>query len=309
MTRSRTARFHRPQKCEPLDAKLRFGTRSALGLISFVCFVLFIAAAPLSEATPEELIRQANSAFLRGEIEEADRFYAAAEEKTTDPGLVAFNRAAVLFQNGEFREAELHYARVLGDAACPTDRAARAWYNRGTCLLRRGGSATVYRSAIACFERCLESTAADEPLKADTRHNLELAKILWNESRKSTSKPDTPNENPPPEDSQNNPPPNTSGNDQQSGMPESGEGNNGGTNLKPVTQQGMMPTTGAKTNPTPTPGNAPNLQPLPDSSTPQPLSPEDTREYLRRTAERLKKDRQNIRNTLYGPERPGLLDW
>jgi hypothetical protein len=286
----------------------RSRSRFAIG-IPFASFVLFIAAAPHAEATPEELIRQANAAFLRGDIEDADRLYTVAEEKTTDPGLVAFNRAAVLFQKEEFREAELHYARVLGDAACPADRAARAWYNRGTCLLRRGGSTAVYRSAIACLERCLESTAADEPLKADTRHNLELAKIRWNESRKSASKPDTPNENPPPEDSQNNPPPKSAGNDQQPGMPETGEGNNGGTNLKPVTQQNMTPTNGAKTNPTPTPGNAPNLQPLQDSSTPQPLSPEDTREYLRRTAERLKKDRQNIRNTLYGPERPVQNDW
>jgi tetratricopeptide (TPR) repeat protein len=286
----------------------RSSNRFAIG-ISSACVVLFIAAAPHADATPEELIRHANAAFLRGEIEEADRFYTSAEERTNDPGLVAFNRAAVLFQKGEFREAELHYVRVLGDAACPADRAAKSWYNRGTCLLRRGSSAAVYRSAIACLERCLESTAADEPLKADTRHNLELAKILWNDARKSTSKPDTPNENPPPEDSQNNPPPKTSGNEQQPDMPETGDGSNGGNNLKPITQQNMTPTPGAKTSPTPSPGNAPNLQPLQDSSTIQPLSPEDTREYLRRTAERLKKDRQNIRNTLYGPERPGILDW
>jgi hypothetical protein len=167
----------------------------------------------------------------------------------------------------------------------------------------------VYRSAIACFERCLESAAADEPLKADARHNLELAKIRWNESRKSSSKPDNPNENPPPEDSQNSPPPKTSGNDQQPDMPENGEGNNGGNNSKSVTQQSMTPTPGTKNNPTPTPGNAPNLQPLQDTSVTQQLSPEDTVEHLRRTEERLKKDRQNIRNTLYGPERPGLRDY
>lgn len=291
----------------PLRAKSL--SARALCLIALPGLVLLVAAAPNNEATPEELIRQANASFLRGDIDDADRLYAAAEEKTTDPGLVAFNRAAVLFQQGEYRNAELHYARVLDDAACPVDRAARAWYNRGTCLLRRGVSAAVYRSAIACLERCLESTAADEPLKADARHNLELAKILWNDARKATSKPDTPNENPPPEDPQNNPPPKPSGSDEQPGAPETGDGSNSGTNPKPVTQQSMMPSNGAKNNPTANPGNAPNLQPLQDSNIPQPLSPEDTREHLRRTAERIKKDKQNLRNTLYGPERPGLLDY
>jgi len=267
------------------------------------------AATPRPDTTPEEFVRLANSAFLRGDLDAADRLYEAAEEKTTDPGLVAFNRATVLFQVGDFREAEQLYARVLGDRSCPVDRAAKALYNRGTCFLRQGGSATVYRWAITHLEQCLESSHADEPLRADARHNLELAKILWNESRKTTSKPESPNENPPPEESQNNPPPKPFGDDQQLGNPEMGDGNTGGTNNKPVSQQSMMPTAGANSNPTQSPGNAPNLQQLQDSNTPQPLSPEETREHLKRTAERLKKDRQNLRNSIYGPERFGHIDW
>ena len=61
---------------------------------------------------------------------------------------------------------------------CPADRAARAWYNRGTCLVRRGGAAAVYRSAISCFDRCLESPVADAPLKANARQNLQKALSL-----------------------------------------------------------------------------------------------------------------------------------
>jgi hypothetical protein len=59
----------------------------------------------------------------------------------------------------------------------------------------------------------------------------------------------------------------------------------------------------------PSPGRAPHLQPLHDTDEVQPLSPEDTREYLRRAEERLKKDRQALLRTLYGPDRPGVLDW
>jgi tetratricopeptide (TPR) repeat protein len=273
--------------------------------------VLLAAAAPQANATAEELIRQANAAFLQGDSDAAERLYAAAEERTTDPGLVAFNRGAVLFQLGDFRGAEVHYLWVLKDAACPPGRAARAWYNRGTCLVRRGGSTAVYREAIACLEQCLESMASDEPLKADARHNLELAKILWNEARKANAKPDSPNENPPSEDPESNPPPKTANADQQPGASDAGDGNKAGSRLQPVDPRNALPPAGTKPNPAAAQnaGNAPNLQPLQDSSTLQPLSPEDTREYLKRTAERLKKDRQTLRNSLYGPERPGLLDW
>src|SRR5262245_45857305 len=118
--------------------------RTAFYLLPSALLVL-LAAAPLPTDSPDDLIRQANTAFARGDTEAAEKFYAAAEERTADPGLVAFNKAAVLFGKGEFRDAELHYSRVIEDRACPPDRAAKAWFNRGTCLLRRGGSVAVYR--------------------------------------------------------------------------------------------------------------------------------------------------------------------
>src|SRR5438132_1666064 len=92
---------------------------------SLVIVVLFALAAgtPASEP-PDELIRRANAAFLRGDANAADALYAAAEERAGDPGLVSFNKAAVLFRRGEFAAAEAHYARALDDRACPPDRAA-----------------------------------------------------------------------------------------------------------------------------------------------------------------------------------------
>ncbi len=108
--------------------------RLALFAFPIVCCITLVAAAPPHSDTPEELIRRANDAFRSGDTDAADKLYAAAEERTADPGLVAFNRAAVLFERGAFREAEKHYDRVLDDAACPAERAAKAWYNRGTCL-------------------------------------------------------------------------------------------------------------------------------------------------------------------------------
>lgn len=285
-------------------------SRCVLSFAPLIALAFLSAATPPAETTTDDLIGQANAAFLSGDHNAADRLYAAAEERTLDPGLVAFNRGVVFYQSGEYREAELHFLCVLSDAACPAERAARAWYNRGACLVRRGGSPAVYREAIIHLERCLDSDAADAPLKADARYNLELAKILWNEARKTSNRPDSPNDDPPASDAQTQPPTNPMGNDNQMGDP--GDGNNkAGISQRPIAPQNVTPPAGTNSNTAANQnsGSAPNLQPLQDSSTPQPMSPEDTREHLKRTQERLKKDRQNLRNSLYGPERPGLLDW
>src|SRR5438477_12953983 len=104
---------------------LRSGSLSAATALIPVFLILLAAAAPVSDS-PNDLIRRANAAFLKGDGAAADALYAAAVERTGDPGLVAFNQAAVLFQKGEFYAAEVHYSRTLEDRACPPDRAARA---------------------------------------------------------------------------------------------------------------------------------------------------------------------------------------
>ncbi|MBA4188599.1 MAG: hypothetical protein C0467_11415 [Planctomycetaceae bacterium] len=281
-----------------------------MGLVACACCLL-AAAAPLVDDSPDDVIRRANAAFLAGDRDEANRLYTVAEELTADPGLVAFNQAAVLFQKGEFRDAEVHYARTLDDPACPPERAVKAWYNRGTCLLRRGGAASVYRSAIACLERCVDSSVADEPLKADARHNLEIAKTLWNEARKADSK-ERPNSPPPPEDPRNDeqPKPQPTDTEPQPKSPEPGNGNTGEPNPKTVPQPPQpvpMPNPNPNGNPTQgTPGAAPQLN---NEDAVQQLSPEDTRAHLRRVAERLEKDRRDLLRTLYPQYKPGTRDW
>src|SRR5262245_36296891 len=129
-------------------------TRFAAFLLPLAFGALAVAAAPPQAESPDELIRRANAALRAGDTDSvglAAELYKAAEERTTDPGLVAFNRAAVLFEQKDYSKAVRDYDRVLEDAWCPPERAARAWYNRGTCLLNLGGSIDVYRSAIACF--------------------------------------------------------------------------------------------------------------------------------------------------------------
>lgn len=151
------------------------------------------AAAPRDDRPPDDLIRAGNAAVARGDLAAAEKLYAAAAERTTDPGLVAFNQATVHFRRREYRDAEQHYTRSLDDLAAPPDRRAKALYNRGVCLIKRGGL-TEYRTAIDSFERCLATAPADAGLVADARHNLELAKLLWAEARAKERKKPLPNE-------------------------------------------------------------------------------------------------------------------
>lgn len=275
----------------------------------FLLIVLLIAAAPPSDP-PDDLVRRANDALRAGNVAEADKLYAAAEERTADPGLVAFNRAAVLFEQNLYSQAERYYDRVLEDAACPPERAARAWYNRGTCLLNRGGSADVYRAAVACFENALDSPAADQEVRDRAPHNLELAKLRWNDERRKNAKPNeqSPNDKPPPEqDQQSRPDSNKNDNGQE---PDNADG-------KPGTQKsGQQPQPGQPTkgdapkgaNEQNVPANNPNLRVLKDDQDVQKLSPEEAREYMKEAAKRRKRELHTLLETLYGPDRAGARD-
>ncbi len=265
-----------------------------------------MSAAPVGE-DPDALIRRANAAFASGDLETAAALYTEAEERTRDPGLIAFNQAAVLFANQDYYGAEVHYARTLDDAACPRDRAVRAWFNRGSSLLRRGGSADVYRSAIACFEKCLELKPEDAPLVADARRSLELAKVLWAEENRKAARPQTPN-TPPPEEIPD-PPPTLGGMEQEPGAMEPGTSNTGPNGMRPIPSREPVGKNGTDPTDAKAAGNNPQLQPLKDSDQVAPLSPEETRRYLDQTAERLRRERQGMLRTIYGADRPGVKDW
>lgn len=278
--------------------------RTTFGLLLPAACLFLMAADPLHESA-ESTVRAANAAFKNKDTEAAEKLYAAAEEKTADPGLVAFNKATLLFQKEDFRDAELHYRRVIRDKACPPERLAKAFFNCGTCLVRRGGSAGVYRSAVECFEKCLDLDQ-HEPAPALVRENLELAKLLWADANKKEAKPKNPNE--PVEDDFQNPPPQPPATE-QGGTTEPNGKNEAATQPKIEQVPGAAPNGGAKQTDMPQAGNKSNLPHLKDEDTMQPLTADDTREYLRRAAERLKKDRQAMLGTLYGPDRPGVKDW
>ncbi len=272
---------------------------------------LLVSAAPPADADPVALVRAANDALRAGDADAADRLYAAAEGRAADPGLVAFNRAAALFDRGQFRDAEVHYLRTLADAECPPDRRARAEYNRGVCLVRRGGASAVYRAAVGCFERALDPPPNDDGFAADVRYNLELAKRLWVAARAKEGKPPAPND-PPPDANEppDRPPPKAeTGRDPEPGKP--GEDRNARATPNPNARPPKPDqATGARATETTekTPGRG-MLPVLVDDDRPQPLSPEDTRALLRRAADRLEAERKAAARRAVGLDRPGVKDW
>ena len=244
--------------------------------------------------------------MLRGDQIGAEQHYSAAMERTDDPGLIAFNKAALFLQIGELRAAELHYVRCLDDQAAPPARRAKAWYNRGVCLLARGGSAALYRSAISCFEQCLDLNP-DAVLTADAQHNLEISKLLWNQARvQERTQPipsDLPPEafEPPPQRQQPDPIFNSdAGTDHANSSPQT---------AKSAPQPGPSPRGKTANSTDQKNAGAGSLPVLLDNDQQEPLSPEDSRALLQNAARRLKKDRTFNAEMLAGPERPHVRDW
>src|SRR5262245_36796109 len=141
-------------------------------------FALALIAAS-ETADPDELARQGNAAYRRGDLAAALDLYTRAEGRIQDPGLVACNKASALYHLGNFRAAEIHYRWAGVDAVEPRQTgAARGLAN---CLVAQGHERgpAVLQEAARLYERCLVDGQLSADMANDVRHNLELAKLLW----------------------------------------------------------------------------------------------------------------------------------
>jgi len=253
----------------------------------------------------EESVRRGNTAFSHADYAAALDFYNRAEESATDPGLVAFNKAAALYRQGRFREAELQFRYGREDATGP--RLARLLYGLGNCILQQAQDRDARRlkEAMSFYELCLQQQAADAALIADVRHNLELARLLWlkAKARKDSGEPDNPEQN-----SENDLPKNRTDSDggderaragmlDQRGRPEPLAGN-----------QGNPAASAAGTEQTPPPGKG-NLPTLPDTEELAPLSAEDAAEHLKQATARLLREREEYLRQTVPVVSSNVKDW
>lgn len=257
-----------------------------------------VGAAPA--AVPDDLVRQGNAAFERGDLETAVRLYTEAEARTTDPGLVAQNKAAALYRLGRHAEAEFYYRLCLQDAAGP--RRARVLYGRGNALLQTAGTgnAKTLAEAVRCYEECLRQDDLEAELADNARHNLELAKLLWLKAKANPNDPNNPgasDQNPRPPDPSQNP---------GSGAPEPGPGDpRYGDRTPAKLDPGQQAT---PTNEQPLPG-AGNPQPQPERGDVVPGSPEETADQLRQAAVRILQERRQYQQLSAKAPAEGVKNW
>jgi tetratricopeptide (TPR) repeat protein len=267
------------------------------GLAALVALLL-LAAAPLPAGL--DLLRHGNDAYHDENFKQALEDYTRAEAAVTDPGLVAFNKAAALFRLGLFDKAEYHYRCCLDDAE--GQRRAQALYGQGNCLLQLAGTrdARMLERAIACYRDCRRVPEATVSLRADAGHNLELARLLWLKARKDSPAPP---ENDP---EKTDPMPEKKHDD---GKGESGERKNpeGPQGAEPGKgKQGAEESTGTEQK-RPAAGRG-DLRPLPDTEELVPLPPEDASAYLERLAQRIRRERRDYWQGA-APAVPNVKDW
>jgi tetratricopeptide (TPR) repeat protein len=262
--------------------------------------LLVISAAPSADV--EELVRRGNEAYARKDYAAAVALYAQAEAQATDPGHVAFNKAAALYEQGEFRQAERSYRCALEGAAEP--RRSQARYGLANSLVRQSRELgpKALREAILLYDQCLRENDNDPDLATDARHNLELAKLLWLEAQARADRP----EEAPGEDTNPKPPepagkkPETGGPDKGIGRPDAGDER---VRVKP--EPGTQPT---PTNEQPAPGKG-TLPPVPDDVELPPLSAEDASAHLGEAAAKIARERHTHRKQTAKPIAPGVKDW
>lgn len=276
-----------------------------LRLLWLVLPALTLAAAAPASVPPDELVRRANGALGRKQYIDALKLYDRAEERSTDPGLVAFDEGVTLYQKGDYAEAEVHFRLARHDAI--GRRQVFAAYNLAASIVQLPGDADPAKlaEAIRLFEECLGHDDTDEHLAADARHNLELAKMLWVQAkaRPNPSKekpPDDPDENPKPPQLKPEPQPRPGQGD------DSASPTNGNAQRTPgAADQGQEP---IKADGQKAPGDG-NLPVIPDRDELAPMSREEAEAHLRQAIEKVLKEGRSHRQHSQKPPSSKVRDW
>jgi hypothetical protein len=274
---------------------------------------LFLMAAAPSRPDPETLLRQGHAAFARGDYAAAADLFERASLRATDPGLVTMDLAAAKYYlaletdgpSPALEEAETLFRCCVGSN---DPRRARALYGLGNCLLRKAAGRDVagLRSALACYDQCLQAAGEDAGLAADATYNRERARLLVLQVLPQAG--DSSEDRPPGNDTANPPPtpeiqPMNAGVDAQPG-----------TDGRPDPRAGTAPvkpdpgTTPAPTDNPPPPG-AGNLPPIPDQPDAPPLSARDAAEHLERAHLRIAQERRDYRRQRVRPPAEGVPGW
>jgi Ca-activated chloride channel family protein len=293
----RTARARVRRVAQGTSASGR-GRFAAAAAVAWLALILVSAAPPESD----NLLRLGNEAYQNKDYALALKYYEQAEERTDDPGLVAFNKGAALFWLKRYREAELCYLRCLQDRDAPAPRLRKALYDLGTVLLQRGTESKdldALRRAMECFQGCSKDPAADADLVDSAEHNGELARLLWLKLRTELKADDPPvNDNPGSQDPKN----------KQSDTQADNKGKDMGKDGQAQqTADPKQPSEKDLLDPKEKLLGSGNLPTLPDADKLVPLDGQDVRAKLAQEIERIENERKNRAPRLDTPRE--VMDW
>jgi hypothetical protein len=276
--------------------------------------IFFLGLKLSSEPTPDKLLQEGHLALVRGDYERAAALFEQAELHSTDPAEVAFYLAGAKYHlaekvegiSPELLEAEQLYRCCLD----PSDpHRPRALCGLGNCLLHKAGSSDEgsLRSAIACYDLCLQSAGIDETLASAARFNREKTRLLLLQFIPPIHDPAR--ERPPGEDMNPHMPRHD---DRRFEMPiqTSPAGMDGNADVQPTAgdstqEQGKE---AAKNNEPPQPGKG-NLPPIPDQVDVPPISPQVAIEHLELAAKKVQQERQIHHRRGDDASAKGVKDW
>ncbi|MGF1583575.1 MAG: hypothetical protein ACFCD0_30015 [Gemmataceae bacterium] len=267
----------------------------------FVVVSLVLLGSSGAESS-NDLVRAANSAVAENRLEDALVLYTQAERRTTDPGLVAFNKAAILYRLERYREAERHYERAL--AGAKGVRMAKSYYGLGTAKLRlsEGTEAQVLSHAVECFRLCRAVSPLPKDLRKKADSNLELARVLLAKARANLANKKEPKQDGNDKTQNNNSDPDSK--PEENGGPQNTEGQAEPTKTK---ETGKKAEGKNEEDAPPIPGKG-NLPPLADDDKLQPIDPEDARRYLEQMLRRIEQQREKEDGTSRQSS-SGVKDW
>lgn len=262
----------------------------------------FLGAAPVPDA--ESFVYQGNAAYANGDYQAAVDLFSQAEEYTTDPGLVAFNKAAALYRLGRYAEAEAHYLRSREDASGA--RQARVLFDLGNTVLQLARDQDIkgIQRAIGYYEEGLRQEAAGPRLIEDAKFNLQLAKELLARARAAKGSRDPAESNDGsdrPHDEQANQ--GANGQDLQPGVPDR-KGQARAVNRRPGDTQRLP----GSWDEEPPPGQG-DLPPIQDQDELVKMSPEETARYLKQVAARVLRERREHRRQSRQPDARNVMNW
>ncbi|MCH8851449.1 MAG: tetratricopeptide repeat protein [Planctomycetes bacterium] len=132
------------------------------------------------DASPQELVRQANAHLQAGQYDEAIEKYEQAAELLPDAAEIAYNRAIGHYRKGDFENATEQFITSLKTR--DPELEAKAKFNLGNCayaaaLAKKDNipeAVEHLKSAILHYKDAIESNPQD----TDARINIEMAQLL-----------------------------------------------------------------------------------------------------------------------------------